>query len=51
MGLKVFRTKNGSSKGQNLAVTILCVPNSLDGGKRKSRGRGQGEAVTHVRRR
>ena len=28
-GFKDFRTENGSSEGQNLAVTVLCVQNSL----------------------
>ena len=27
-----FRTENGSSQGQSLALTGLCVPNSLDSG-------------------
>ena len=27
--LKVLRMNNGSSQGQNLALTVLCVPNSL----------------------
>jgi hypothetical protein len=31
-GLKDVRTENGSSEGQNLAVTGLGVPNSLDTG-------------------
>jgi len=30
--LKDFRTENGSSQGQNLALTVLSVPNSLDSG-------------------
>jgi len=25
-GLKDFRTENGSTQGQNLALTVLCVP-------------------------
>ena len=29
---KVFRTDNGSSPGQNLSLTVLCVPDSLDSG-------------------
>jgi len=29
---KDFRTENGSSQGQNLAVTVLHVPSSLDSG-------------------
>ena len=31
-GFKDFRTKNGSSQGQNLALTVLLVPNSFDSG-------------------
>jgi len=31
-GLKAFHPKNGSSQGQNLALTGLCVPSSLDSG-------------------
>jgi len=31
-GFKVFRTENGSSQGQNLAMTGLCVLGSLDSG-------------------
>ena len=31
-GLKDSRTENGSSRGQNLALTGLFVPNSLDCG-------------------
>jgi len=31
-GYKDFRTENGSSQGQNLALTGLCVPSSLDSG-------------------
>jgi len=27
---KDLRTKNGSSQGQNLALTVLIVPNSFD---------------------
>ena len=27
-----FRTKNGSSQGQHLALTVLCVPFSLESG-------------------
>jgi len=27
-GFKDFRTKNGSSQGQNLALTGVCVPSS-----------------------
>ena len=30
--LEDFRLKNGSSPGQNLAVTFLCMPSSLDSG-------------------
>ena len=30
--LEYFCLKRGSSQGQNLALTVLCVPNSLDGG-------------------
>ena len=26
-GFKHFRPENGSSQGQNLALTVLCVPN------------------------
>ena len=29
-GFTGFRTENGSSKGRNLVVTVLFVPNSLD---------------------
>ena len=29
---KSFARKNSSSKGQDLAVTVLCVPNSLNSG-------------------
>jgi len=29
-GFKDFHLKNGSSQGQNLALPVLCVPNSLD---------------------
>ena len=32
-GSKHFRTENGSSQGQNLALTVLCVQNSLDSGR------------------
>ena len=28
-----FCLENGSSQGQNLDRTVLCVPNSLDGGE------------------
>jgi len=31
-GFKGFRTENGSSRGQNLAMTGLFVPSSLDSG-------------------
>jgi hypothetical protein len=31
-GLDHFRTKNGSRQGQNLALTVFFVPNSLDSG-------------------
>ena len=31
-GFGGFRTENGSSQGQDLALTILCVPYSLDSG-------------------
>ena len=31
-GFKDFRTENGSSQGQNLALTGLFVPSSLDSG-------------------
>ena len=31
-GLKDFRTENGSSQGQNLALTGSFVPGSLDSG-------------------
>ena len=27
---KTFVTENGSRQGQNLALTVVCVPNSLD---------------------
>jgi len=40
-GSKDFRTENGSSEGQNLAVTGLGVPNSLDSGGRENLGAGQ----------
>ena len=30
MGVKYFRTENGSSQGRNLALTGLCVPSSLE---------------------
>jgi len=30
-GVNDFRTENGSSQGQNLALTGLCVPSSFDG--------------------
>jgi len=30
-GFKDFCLKNGSSQDQNLALTLLFVPNSLDG--------------------
>ena len=30
-GLRDFRTENGSRQGQKLALTVLCVPHSLDG--------------------
>ena len=29
-GLKDFYLKHGSSQGQNLALTVLCVPNLPD---------------------
>ena len=29
-GFKDVRTENGSSQGQNLALTVLCVPHLLD---------------------
>ena len=31
-GFKDFRSENGSSQGQNLALTDLGVPSSLDSG-------------------
>ena len=31
-GLKDFRLENGSSQGQNVALTVSCVPDSLDCG-------------------
>jgi hypothetical protein len=31
-GFQVVRTKNGSNQGQNLALTALFVPSSLDSG-------------------
>ena len=31
-GFQDFRLKNGSSLGQNLALTVSCVPNALDSG-------------------
>ena len=31
-GFEDFRTENGSSQCQNLALTGLCVPNLLDSG-------------------
>ena len=30
-----FRTENGSSQGQNLALAVFCVPSLLDSGRRK----------------
>ena len=38
-GLKNFRTENGSSPDQNLALTILSVSNSLHSGMMKCRPR------------
>jgi len=32
-GFNDFRTENGSSQDQNLALTVLFVPNSLDSGR------------------
>jgi hypothetical protein len=32
--LKAFRNENGSSQGQTLALTGLCIPNFLDCGLR-----------------
>ena len=32
-GATDMRLKNGSSQNQNLASTVLCVPNSLDSGR------------------
>ena len=37
-GFKDHRTENGSSQGQNLALTALCVPNSRDSGHTQSSG-------------
>ena len=31
-GFENIRRENGSSQGQILALTVLCVPNSLDSG-------------------
>ena len=31
-GFKDFGLQNGSSQGQNRALTVLCVPNSLESG-------------------
>ena len=31
-GFDGFRTENASSQGQDLALTVVCVPNSLDSG-------------------
>jgi len=31
-GFEDFHLKKGSSEGQNLALAVLCVPYSLDGG-------------------
>jgi len=31
-GFKNFCKKNDSSQGQNLVLSVLCVPNSLDSG-------------------
>ena len=31
-GVNDYRTENGSSPGQSLALTVLCVPCSLDSG-------------------
>ena len=31
-GCQDFRTENGSSQGQNLALTVLYVPSSFDSG-------------------
>jgi len=37
------RSQNGASQGQNLAVTVLCVPSLLDsGGRCGGRGPGSG---------
>ena len=37
LGLKIAQAKgNGSSQGQNLALTVFCVPSSLDSGLSKS---------------
>ena len=33
-----FRTENGSSQGQNLALTVLYVPSSLDRIEREANG-------------
>ena len=32
-GFEDFPLENGSSQGQNLALTVLSVPNSLDSGR------------------
>ena len=37
MGLKDGRTENGSSQGNNLALTVSCVPRSLDSGASDNR--------------
>ena len=31
-GFNDFRTENSSTRGQNLSLTVICVPNSLDSG-------------------
>ena len=32
-GFGDFRTENGSSRGENLALTVVCVPSSIDSGR------------------
>ena len=40
-GFKDFRTEKGPSEGQNLTLSVLFVPNSLDSGGRENLGAGQ----------
>ena len=48
-GVKDFRTKDGSSQGQNLASTGLCVPPSLASGAAQAEtlGRKRGDSLKH----